>query len=102
MKTITSPSLNAKLKAMYSQKLKYTDLEDLTKQTSISEAIILLKSKLHNLDKLSNTARRIELENSLDTIIINDMKKSINGINDGIEPYVYQIQLLRAIRDEQE
>jgi len=35
-------------------------------------------------------------------IIINDMKKSINGINDGIEPYVYQIQLLRAIRDEQE
>ena len=35
-------------------------------------------------------------------IIINDMKKSINGINEGIEPYVYQIQLLRAIRDEQE
>lgn len=30
------------------------------------------------------------------------MKESINGINDGIEPYVYQIQLLRAIRDEQE
>lgn len=30
------------------------------------------------------------------------MKKSINGINDGIEPYVHQIQLLRAIRDEQE
>lgn len=30
------------------------------------------------------------------------MKKSINGINDGIELYVYQIQLLRAIRDEQE
>lgn len=30
------------------------------------------------------------------------MKKSINGINDGIEHYVYQIQLLRAIRDEQE
>lgn len=30
------------------------------------------------------------------------MKKSINGINDVIEPYVYQIQLLRAIRDEQE
>ena len=73
MKTITSPSLNAKLKAMYSQKLKYTDLEDLTKQTSISEAIILLKSKLHNLDKLSNTARRIELENSLDTIIIKNI-----------------------------
>ena len=105
MKTITSPSLNAKLKAMYSQKLKYTDLEDLTKQTSISEAIILLKSKLHDLDKLSNTARRIELENSLDTIIINDMKKIIkylNGTNKEIfEHYIlkYKINAIIKIYD---
>ena len=35
-------------------------------------------------------------------IIINNMKRSINGIYEGIESYMYQIQLLRAIRDKQE
>ena len=35
-------------------------------------------------------------------IIINNMKWSINGIYEGIESYMYQIQLLRAIRAKQE
>jgi len=30
------------------------------------------------------------------------MKRSINGIYEGIESYMYQIQLLRAIRAKQE
>ena len=75
MKTFNNPSINAKLKAMYSKKLKKEDLEDLMKQNHIKDAIILLKSKIDNLEDLSNEAKRLELENALDNIIIMDIKK---------------------------
>ena len=37
MKTFNNPSINAKLKAMYSKKLKKEDLEDLMKQNHIKD-----------------------------------------------------------------
>ena len=70
MGTITSPSLNSKLKVMYSEKLKKDDLEDLIKQNTIKDALIILKSKIPSLEDLPNNASRNELENSLDNILI--------------------------------
>ena len=106
MNTVNSPSLNAKLKAMYSKKLKNNDFDDLLKQNTISEAIILLKSKLPELNDLPIDANRIELEDSLDSLLINDMKKIIKylqGINKEIfEEYIlrYKINAIKQMYEE--
>ncbi len=103
MKTFNNPSVNAKLKAMYSKKLKKEDLEDLMKQEHIKDAIIILKSKLSDLEDLSNEAKRIEIENALDKFIIDDMKKInkyLHGNNKKIwEKYIlkYKIDVIKNI-----
>lgn len=103
MKTINNPSLNAKLKAMYAQKLKKEDLEDLIKQTNLTDAIILLKSKLPELDNLSDNAKRIDLETALDTVLIYDIQKILNylqGINKEIfTQYIikYKIETIKKL-----
>ena len=94
MKTFNNPSINAKLKAMYSKKLKKEDLEDLMKQNHIKDAIILLKSKIDNLEDLSNEAKRLELENALDNIIIMDIKK-INQYLRGNNKKIWQKYILK-------
>ena len=94
MNTVNSPSLNAKLKAMYSKKLKNNDFDDLLKQNTISEAIILLKSKLPELNDLPTDANRIELEDSLDSLLINDMKKIIKYLQ-GINKEIFEEYILR-------
>ena len=103
MKTFNNPSINAKLKAMYSKKLKKEDLEDLMKQEYIKDAIIILKSKIKNLEDLSNDAKRVELENALDKIVIDDMRKIdkyLNGNNKKIwQKYIlkYKIDAIKKI-----
>lgn len=103
MKTLTSPSLNAKLKVMYSEKLKKGDLEDLIKQNTIKDALIILKSKIPSLEDLPNDANRIELENALDNILIYDIKKILKylqGTNKEIfEQYIlkYKIAAIKNI-----
>lgn len=106
MKTFNNPSVTAKLKAMYAKKLKKDDLDDLIKQEHIKDAIIILKSKIDDLDNLSNDAKRLELENSLDKLIIIDMKKIdkyINGTNKKIwQKYIlkYQIDIIKKIYEK--
>ncbi len=81
MRTMNNPGLNAKLKAMYAQKLKKEDLEDLIKQNNLTDAIILLKSKLPELDNLSDNAKRMELETALDTLLIYDIQKILKYLH---------------------
>ena len=106
MKTFNNPSVTAKLKAMYAKKLKKDDLDDLIKQEHIKDAIIILKSKIDDLDNLSNDAKRLELENSLDKLIIIDMKKIdkyINGTNKKIwQKYIlkYKIDIIKKIYEK--
>lgn len=106
MGTITSPSLNAKLKVMYSEKLKKDDLEDLIKQNTIKDALIILKSKIPGLEDLPNDASRIELENSLDNFLIYDMKKILKylqGKNKEIfEQYIlkYKIETIKKLYED--
>ena len=70
-----SPSVNSKLKAMYSKKLTKEDLEDLMKQQNLKEAIYLLKSKIDSLDNLRVDAKRLEIEAELDKMLISDILK---------------------------
>ena len=103
MKTMNNPSLNAKLKAMYAKKLKKDDLEDLMKQNSLTDAILVLKSKIPNLDNLSDNAKRMELEAALDTILIYDIQKILKylqGTNREIfEQYIikYKIETIKKL-----
>ena len=106
MGTMTSPSLNSKLKVMYSEKLKKDDLEDLIKQNTIKDALIILKSKIPSLEDLPNNASRIELEDSLDNILIYDIKKILKylqGKNKEIfEQYIlkYKIETIKKLYED--
>ena len=81
MGTITSPSLNSKLKVMYSEKLKKDDLEDLIKQNTIKDALIILKSKIPSLEDLPNNERRMHYQHVLIKFLITIIKKYINIFN---------------------
>lgn len=101
LKTMSSPSVNAKIKGMYAKKLKQSDLEDLMKQNTIKDAIILLKSKLPELEMLNIDADRLELEEELDNILISDLmkiEKYLSGNNKKIlNAYIlkYKINILK-------
>lgn len=69
------PSINAKLKAMYAQKLKQEDWEDLIKQEHLKDVIVLLKQKMPSLENMKPNAKRIELEQALEQEMINDLQK---------------------------
>ncbi len=98
-----SPSINSKLKAMYSKKLTKEDLEDLMKQQNLKEAIYLLKSKVYNLENLPIDAKRLQIEKQLDTMIISDiskMSKYIHGKNKKIwDLYLkkYELKIIKIV-----
>ena len=60
---------------MYAKTLTKEDIEDLLKQNTRKDAIIILKSKMPPLDDLNVDAKRIELESKLDRVIVNDINK---------------------------
>lgn len=97
LKTMSSPSVNAKIKGMYAKKLKQSDLEDLMKQDTIKDAIILLKSKIPELEMLNINADRLELEEELDNILISDLikiEKYLSGKNKEIlDAYILKYKL---------
>ena len=50
--TIKYPSISAKLKGMYSKKIKGNDIIDLYKQENLKSIIAILKNKDQNLKRL--------------------------------------------------
>jgi len=68
-------NINAKLRGMYANKLKKSDFEELTNQKDLKSAIFILKIKNPELNMLSETSRRIQIENELDKIVISDIIK---------------------------
>ena len=96
-----SPSVNTKLKAMYSKKLTKEDLEDLMKQQNLKEAIYLLKSKIDSLDNLRVDAKRLEIEAELDKMLISDIlkiTKYIHGKNKEIWDMYFKRYELKIIK----
>ena len=91
LEKITYPNINAKLKGMYAKTLSQEDLEDLLKQKTIKDAIIILKSKLKPLEDLKINATRIELESELDNLIISDIENiivSLEVLKDDLKTFV--------------
>lgn len=100
---IKYPSINAKLKGMYSKILSKEDLEELQKQKTIKDAIIFLNSKTKKLEDISINAKRIELESKLDNLIIEDIKKIYRVLDKKsrvvLDAYIlkYKLKILRVI-----
>lgn len=68
-------NINAKVKGMYAKVLKQSDYDELCKQKTIKEALILLKQKLDELQDIGDNARRREIEKQLEKGLANDIQK---------------------------
>ena len=68
-------NINAKVKGMYSNFLNKNDYEELEKQETIKEALIILKSKLNNIDNIDDNSTREEIERQLYLILVLDIQK---------------------------
>ncbi len=75
------PSIHAKLKGMYAQKLKKEQLDELLKQNTIVQAIALLKSFNENFKDLKQDSNRINIKMLLDDILIKDIQKIYRLLN---------------------
>ena len=78
---IKYPSINAKLKGMYAQRLKNDDLQDLAKQNNLKSAVAILKNKSSSLKVLSEDADREEIEKVLNGEIIYDIEKIVKYLD---------------------
>ncbi len=87
---IKYPSINAKLKAMYSRRLKKSDLIDLCKQNNLMSVIAILKNKNTNMKKLDENADRQDVEKALNYEIILDLEKIVKYL-DKKDSIIFQI-----------
>lgn len=69
------PNIKAKLKAIYSKKIKTNDLLDLIKQNNFKNLVILLKSKSEIFKGADENIDRLEIESLLDESQIQDIIK---------------------------
>ena len=69
------PSINTKLKAMYSNKLSIDEFSELIKQPDSERALLYLKSIKEDFKSLPEDADRIEIETQLDKNLIKDIQK---------------------------
>lgn len=72
---IKYPNINAKLKAMYANRLTKENIEDMIKQNSIKNVVLLLKSKSDIFKNSDENIDRLEIEKLLDESLINDILK---------------------------
>lgn len=78
---IKYPNINAKLKAMYANRLTKENIEDMIKQNSIKNVVLLLKSKSDIFKNSEENIDRLEIEKLLDESLINDILKIKNLLN---------------------
>ncbi len=72
---IKYPNINAKLKAMYANRLTKENIEDMIKQNNIKNVVLLLKSKSDIFKNSEENIDRLEIEKLLDESLINDILK---------------------------
>lgn len=76
------PNVNAKLKGMYAKRISKTDLEDLIKQNSLKNAVLMLKNKNEIFKNSDENIDRLEIESLLEESQINDILKIQKLLND--------------------
>lgn len=69
------PAIDAKLKGMYAKQLNKNDLLELSKQPDVISVISSLKSKFSPLESIRDKATRVEVEDALDNVLIEDINK---------------------------
>ena len=72
---IKYPNINAKLKAMYANRLTKENINDMIKQNNIKNVVLLLKSKSDIFKNSEENIDRLEIEKLLDESLINDIIK---------------------------
>ena len=72
---IKYPNINAKLKAMYANRLTKENIDDMIKQNNIKNVVLLLKSKSDIFKNSDENIDRLEIEKLLDESLINDILK---------------------------
>ena len=85
---LQSPCINSKLKAMFAKRLSNEDLEELLRQNNLKSAVNILKTKIKDLNEISENIDRIELEQALDNIYIYDIKKIYKYLSED-EKYMF-------------
>lgn len=78
---IKYPNINAKLKAMYANRLTKENIDDMIKQNNIKNVVLLLKSKSDIFKNSEENIDRLEIEKLLDESLINDILKIKNLLN---------------------
>ena len=78
---IKYPALNAKMKGMYTKNLNKDELDELLRQSNLKEAISILKSKFPNLENVSENTSRMELEQELNNLFIDNIIKLSKYLN---------------------
>ena len=72
---IKYPNINAKLKAMYANRLTKENINEMIKQNNIKNVVLLLKSKSDIFKNSEENIDRLEIEKLLDESLINDILK---------------------------
>lgn len=97
------PSINAKLKAMYANKVNTEEFTELSKQPDSERALLFLKSIKDDFKTLSETADRIEIETQLDKNLIKDIQKIERLLSDNSKYYLknflskYEIRCIKSV-----
>ena len=74
---IKYPNLNAKLKAMYANRLTKENINDIIKQNNIKNVVLLLKNKSDIFKNTQENIDRLEIEKLLDEVLLKDILNSI-------------------------
>ena len=69
------PNIKSKLKALHSKRINLDDLNDLIKQNSLKNLVLLLKSKSNIFKNADDNIDRLEIESLLDESQIQDILK---------------------------
>ena len=100
---IKNPNLNAKLKGMYRKRITKEDIDELIKQNSVKNVVLLLKSKSDIFKNADENIDRLEIESLLEKSQIEDILKIKHLINKKDEQLFdlfllqYEIKLIKSI-----
>ena len=100
---IKYPNINAKLKAMYANRLTKENINDLIKQSNVKNVVLMLKNKSDIFKNTQENIDRLEIEKLLDESLLNDIlkiKKLLNKSDNALFDIFlrqYEIKCVKSI-----
>ena len=102
-RSLMYPSINTKLKAIYSKKLNLDEFSELSRQPDSQRALLFLKSRKSEFKGLTENADRIEIETQLDKNLIIDIQKIERLLGNESKEYLklflskYEIRCIKSV-----